>query len=134
MRKAATIFAAASLAVAGMGIAGCQNPDRDETDMTGSTHGGVRTGTAGMAGRNPSRSPSMGGSGTIGGAGTTGYGTMDGRTAGVRGTAGAGTGGVGAGTGTGDQYGNQGTAGGNVGNGGISGAGTGNYRTNADGT
>ena len=50
MRKMATIFAAASLTVAGMGIAGCQNQDRanqaSSTDMTGATHGGVRTGSA----------------------------------------------------------------------------------------
>ena len=40
MRKnLATLFAAASLAVAGMGIAGCQN--KDEPEMTGSTRPGT---------------------------------------------------------------------------------------------
>src|SRR5216110_3165346 len=98
MRKTAVLFAAASLAVAGIGIGGCQ--PQDNTDMTGSTHGGVRTGTAGMASRNPSHSPSLGR------VDTGAVGTMDARTAGARGTAGTGAGGVGAGTGA--QYDNQG--------------------------
>src|SRR6476659_9685145 len=109
MRKMATIFAAASLAVAGMGIAGCQNQDKADqssaTDLTGSTHGGVRTGS-GVAGRNPSNSPSLGGSQMGGTAGMNGgSGTMDARTAGARGTSGGGAGGIGA-AGTTDANGN----------------------------
>src|SRR5687768_1773760 len=95
MRKAATIFAAASLAVAGMGIAGCQNQNPDGGEATGSTHGGVRTGTTGVAGRNPSQSPSLSGSRM----GTTGTGTTGAQTAGARGTVGAGGGAGGAGIG-----------------------------------
>jgi len=47
------------MAVAGMGIAGCQNQDKANqsanTDMTGSTHGGVRTGSSTVIAHLPNR-------------------------------------------------------------------------------
>ena len=60
MRKnIATLFAAASMAVAGISLTGCKNDNNKDPDMTGATHGGVR---AGQGTANPSGSPSLSGS------------------------------------------------------------------------
>jgi len=88
MRKnIATLFAAASMAVAGISLTGCKNDNNKDPDMTGATHGGVRTGEGSA---NPSGSPSlsgarMGGSGTYQG------------TSGMSGTGATGTGATGTG-------------------------------------
>src|SRR6476620_5398221 len=69
MRKnIATLFAAASMAVAGISITGCNHDNNKDPDMTGATHGGVR---AGQGTANPSGSPSLSGS-HMGASGTTG--------------------------------------------------------------